>query len=117
MARLLQIVLYSGLLAWAVATPVSLVAKSPDPEPGHAIAKRDLESTREDYRGIYWDDAYSQCTTDEFNILAESTRMALDVSSYGLNQEYDSPAWNRYFVKDWVTNPNYGWHVSQSILH
>lgn len=97
----------------ATGSPVDLLKRSPEPEPENHLSKRDIEPIREAYRGVHWDDAFAQCTTPQFNILVESTRMALDVTNYRIgDQEYDSPAWHRYFVRDWKTNPNYGWHVS-----
>ncbi|KAH8705211.1 hypothetical protein BGW36DRAFT_9576 [Talaromyces proteolyticus] len=113
MALFFQLLLCSWIFSWAFAGPVSLVAKSPESAPAHDITKRDIDPIRSAYRGIHWDDAYSQCTTDEFNILVESSRMALDVTSYKLGQYWDSPAWHRYFVRDWKTNPTYGWHGNE----
>src|SRR2546423_996730 len=104
-----QLALYGCLLAMVGATPVAL----PRPDTTGIIKRVDIEPIKQAFRGIHWDDALTQCTTEQFNILAESTRMALELTNFNIGtQEYDGPAWHRNFVRDWMTNPNFGWHVS-----
>ncbi|KAI0008094.1 hypothetical protein F4779DRAFT_618968 [Xylariaceae sp. FL0662B] len=100
-------------LATSVATsplPPDLPESHVDVAPKSPIIKRGF---REAYRGIHWDDALLQCSTDEFDIILEATRMALDVTSYFMTREWESVAWHRYFVKPWKANSLWDWHSSQ----
>ncbi|KAM5467161.1 hypothetical protein MferCBS49748_004092 [Microsporum ferrugineum] len=61
-------------------------------------ANRDLQPLKEAYRGIYWDQAAIDCSDEEFDILAEATRVALEEASFHTDGNvWESPAWNRYF--------------------
>lgn len=87
-----KLTLFGCLLAIVGASPVNILAS--DPEARDLRERDDIEPIREAYRGIHWDDALAQCTHDEFLILVESTRMALDLVNYVNtgSQWWDSPA-------------------------
>lgn len=102
-----------GLVAMVAGSPLGQFDSSSESIAKQHVAKRDLEGIRETYRGIHWDDAATQCEEAELNIIAEATRMALDVAAFEMDGEtYDLAAWNRYFVKDSAATPGRGWTVS-----
>ncbi len=84
----------------ATALTSTLCTSSGNADPKSAmIAERYL---REPYRGIHWEEALLTCDKEQFKILLEVTRMALEVTSYmwNIDGHYDKAAWHRRFVRN-----------------
>ncbi|KAI9891958.1 MAG: hypothetical protein M1814_002152 [Vezdaea aestivalis] len=79
------------------------------------VPRNKLDDLHNAYPGIYWDYAANEkeCTIDQYNIIAESLRVTLDLAAFpqGNDRYSESAAWNRFFVKD--NGGNYGWHSSE----
>lgn len=65
------------------------------------------------FLGIYWDDAAVSCSGDQFNILAEATRMLGPFSNINPFHWDDNPAFNRFFVSPRKAKYGSSWHVSK----
>ncbi|KAF2674749.1 hypothetical protein BT63DRAFT_408906 [Microthyrium microscopicum] len=86
----------SFLSSFVIATPILHRIKS--------LLKRQsqqLDPVRV-FPGIFWDEAYQTCTTEELDIVVEATRMADEMINAFQNTQgfWATPAWNRYFVRD-----------------
>jgi len=75
--------------------------------------ERKLAPLRAAYRGIYWDDAYEECSTEHFDILVESTRVAAgEFTNVNLQHFSTGSDFNRFFMKDnEASREEFGWHV------
>jgi hypothetical protein len=75
--------------------------------------ERKLAPLRAAYRGIYWDDAYEEWSTEHFDILVESTRVAAgELTNVNLLHFSTGPDFNRFFMKDdEASREAFGWHV------
>ncbi|KAL8822345.1 MAG: hypothetical protein Q9191_006919 [Dirinaria sp. TL-2023a] len=65
--------------------------------------RENLESIRQQWRGIYWDAAKIKCEPADFEILAEATRMAVVITNYQTdmaNEPFYNTPWHRFFVDD-----------------
>jgi hypothetical protein len=60
------------------------------------VTDQQLADAKANYKGIHWDTAADSCTTSQFAILMESTRVALDMMSYDYRSTY-SPGFTRFF--------------------
>lgn len=114
MAFILKLVLY-GFIANTYASPLSTLQPSQAPNiiPRQHTDDR-LSYIKRTYPGIYWDEAV-KCGGDNFNILAEATRMLApftDTAPLQRSRFSEHPAWNRFFVNDKKAKKGYGWHVS-----
>ena len=55
-----------------------------------------LADAKNNYKGIHWDDTANDCTEEQFDVLVETTRMALEMTKYGANS-VASPGFKRFF--------------------
>jgi hypothetical protein len=87
----------SSLLVFCTAVPLL-----PKPKTNSSLSKRDQLDPKKVFQGIFWDDAESDCTADEYAILIEATRMADEMINFLSNTPnwWDTVAWNRYFVRN-----------------
>jgi hypothetical protein len=80
----------------------------------HELSAREhdfLEPIRQAYKGIYWDLAFQNCESEDFKIILEATRMALQMTgNFSSGVVENVPAWNRYFVWDLISR--HQWSVS-----
>lgn len=44
-----------------------------------------LADAKNNYKGIHWDDTANDCTEEQFDVLVEATRMALEMTKYDPN--------------------------------
>ena len=65
------------------------------------------------FPGIYWTEAKGECSPDQFNILAEATRMLGPFTDVGSDRWDGSPAFNRFFVSPRKAAFGQSWHVSE----
>lgn len=89
------------LLNFAISIPLNHAGDEFRPPP--LTITDGLDPLRAQFRGIYWDVVKTTCETDDFNILVEASRMAVEITNYrtGVNwSSVHSAAWNRYFVDD-----------------
>lgn len=88
----------------------TVLENSPDASAGDHT-KRDMDY-KAAFPGIYWDQAETTCEDWELAILIEATRMANEMVNKFANSNWwwDSPAWNRYFLRDSKAYPPRGWH-------
>jgi hypothetical protein len=67
-----------------------------------------LEPIREAYRGIYWEDAYDNCSPDNLAQFVEATRMSLELTN--VQNEWQSAPFNRFFVRPQKASYNGDWY-------
>lgn len=63
--------------------------------------KESVDTIRHEFPGVYWEDAVDNCSDEEFNVLYEATRNAAKITA-PRPSEYDTPGWNRYFVRSHI---------------
>jgi hypothetical protein len=80
--------------ATATAIPVEDLGKRRLAE--NPVRDQQLADANANYKGIYWESATQTCTADQFDILMESTRVALDIMSYDYRSS-ESPGFTRFF--------------------
>jgi len=92
-----------GALFAATATAIPVEELGKRQLANNPVTDQQLADAKANYKGIYWESAAKTCTKDQFAILMESTRVALDIMSWDYRSS-DSPGFTRFFgdAKLWV---------------
>lgn len=94
----------------AVLTSLLTAVRSGPVEP-YPLLKRQgfsLDGLTDEWKGIYWDEAFETCSDTQLAVIAEATRMAGEIGDFNHKLHYSNNGFDRYFYS---TYEDGGWQV------